>query len=115
MLNIIDSPNMGLRTVLHSVLSMPIKNNSVLIYSSNLRLKDQDDNPNFVFVKKDGLHVKNEQITVTVCPVVRVPVELQHPYDLPELEDGLEHLVKSDPINQCITEKPEEYIVNDTE
>ncbi|GFV04445.1 hypothetical protein TNCV_920651 [Trichonephila clavipes] len=44
--------------------------------------------PNFVPVKKNGLHEKCDQITVTVSPVVRVPVELQHPSHLSKLEDA---------------------------
>ncbi|GFW09136.1 hypothetical protein TNCV_315471 [Trichonephila clavipes] len=43
--------------------------------------------PILVPVKKDGLHVKDDQRTVTVSPVVKVPVELQHPSVLPKLED----------------------------
>ncbi|GFV93053.1 hypothetical protein TNCV_2551441 [Trichonephila clavipes] len=62
---------------------------------------------------KDGLHVKNDQITVTVSPVVKVSVELQHPSDLPILEDDLKCLEKPDPMIQCMTEKPD--IVSDTE
>ncbi|GFV04276.1 elongation factor 2 [Trichonephila clavipes] len=68
---------------------------------------------NLVPVKKDGLHVKDDQITVTVSPVVKVPVELQHPSVLPKLDDDLKRLEKSDPMIQCITEKPD--IADDTE
>ncbi|GFW83205.1 eukaryotic translation elongation factor 2a, tandem duplicate 1 [Trichonephila clavipes] len=77
--------------------------------------KNRTITPNFKPVKKDGLHVKDDQRTVTISPVVTVPVELHHPYDLPKFEDGLKHLEKSDPMIQCITENPDEYIVEDTE
>ncbi|GFT49773.1 transposable element Tcb1 transposase [Trichonephila clavipes] len=33
-------------------------------------------------------------------------LELQHPSDLPKLEDGLKRLEKPDPMIQCITEEP---------
>ncbi|GFW29467.1 elongation factor 2 [Trichonephila clavipes] len=52
---------------------------------------------------------------MTVSPVVKVSVELQHPSDLPELEDDLKRLEKSDPTIQCVTEELDEYIVSDTE
>ncbi|GFY61625.1 hypothetical protein TNIN_348781 [Trichonephila inaurata madagascariensis] len=52
--------------------------------------------PNCVSVKKDGLHMKGDQRTVTISPVVKVHVELQHPSELPELEDGLKRLEKPD-------------------
>ncbi|GFU41082.1 translational elongation factor-2 [Trichonephila clavipes] len=71
--------------------------------------------PNLVPVKKDGLYVKDDQRTVTVSPVVKVPVELQHPSDLPKLEDDLKRLEKPDPMIQRVTEEPDEYIVSDTE
>ncbi|GFX28215.1 elongation factor 2 [Trichonephila clavipes] len=77
--------------------------------------KNKTITPTFVPVKKDGLHVKDDQRTVTVSPVVRVPVELQHPSDLPKLEDDLKRLEKPDPMIQCFTEKLDEYIVSDTE
>ncbi|GFV22344.1 elongation factor 2 [Trichonephila clavipes] len=67
------------------------------------------------FSKKDGLHVKDDQETETASPVVKVPVELQHPSELPKLEDDLKRLEKPDPIIQCVTEEPDEYIVSDTE
>ncbi|GFY66113.1 elongation factor 2 [Trichonephila inaurata madagascariensis] len=57
----------------------------------------------------------HDQRTVTVSLVVRVPVELQYPFDLPKLEDNLKRLQRSDPVIKCITEKPDEYIVADTE
>ncbi|GFT68792.1 transposable element Tcb1 transposase [Trichonephila clavipes] len=41
-------------------------------------------------------------------------LELQHPSDLPKLEDGLKRLEKPDPMIQCITEEPGEYIVAGT-
>ncbi|GFU77091.1 transposon Ty3-G Gag-Pol polyprotein [Trichonephila clavipes] len=66
-------------------------------------------------VKKDGLHVKDDQSTVTVSPVVKVSVELQHPSDLPKFEDDLKLLEKPGPMIQCVTEEPDEYIVSDTE
>ncbi|GFX69399.1 transposon Tf2-6 polyprotein [Trichonephila clavipes] len=75
--------------------------------------KKQTITPNLVPVKKDGLHVKDEQRTVTVSPVVKVSVELQHPSDLPKLEDDLKRFEKPDPMIQCITGKPD--IVDDTE
>ncbi|GFY43526.1 elongation factor 2 [Trichonephila inaurata madagascariensis] len=68
---------------------------------------------NLVPVKKDGLHVKDNQKTVTVSPVVRVPVELQHPCNLPKLDS--KRSKKPDPMIQCITEEPDEYIVAGTE
>ncbi|GFU55348.1 hypothetical protein TNCV_4619481 [Trichonephila clavipes] len=71
--------------------------------------------PNFKPVKKDGLHGKNDQRTVTVSPVVTVSVELQHPSDLPKLKDDLKRLEKPDPMIQRVTEEPDEYIVSDTE
>ncbi|GFY68763.1 hypothetical protein TNIN_49691 [Trichonephila inaurata madagascariensis] len=52
---------------------------------------------------------KDDQRTVTVSPV-----EFQHPSDLPKLEDGLKRLEKPDPMIQCITEEPGEYIVAGT-
>ncbi|GFV56192.1 hypothetical protein TNCV_3265991 [Trichonephila clavipes] len=52
--------------------------------------------PNFKPVKKDGLHVKDDQRTVIVSPVVQVPVEFRHTSDLPKLEDDLKRLEKSD-------------------
>ncbi|GFX34665.1 retrovirus-related Pol polyprotein from transposon 297 [Trichonephila clavipes] len=66
-------------------------------------------------VKKDGLHVKDDQRTVIVCPVVKVSVELQHPSDLLKLEDDLKRLEKPDPMIQCVTEEPDEYIASKTE
>ncbi|GFV58410.1 elongation factor 2 [Trichonephila clavipes] len=57
----------------------------------------------------------DDQRTVTVRSVMKVHVELQHPSDLPKLEDGLKHLEKSDTKIQCITENPDEYIIHDTE
>ncbi|GFT69714.1 elongation factor 2 [Trichonephila clavipes] len=77
--------------------------------------KDNAITLNFVPVKKDGLHVKDEQRNVTLCPVVEVPVELQHLFDLPKLEDDLKRLGKPDPMILCITEEPGEYIVAGTE
>ncbi|GFY75539.1 eukaryotic translation elongation factor 2a, tandem duplicate 1 [Trichonephila inaurata madagascariensis] len=71
--------------------------------------------PNFETGKKDNLHVKDDQRTVTVSPVVRVPVELIHSFDLPKIKDGSKRLEKPDPIIQCITEDPREYIVASTE
>ncbi|GFV71006.1 hypothetical protein TNCV_1447061 [Trichonephila clavipes] len=71
--------------------------------------------PNFKPVKKDGLHVKDDQRIVTVSPVVKVSVELQHSSDSPKLEDDLKRLEKSGPMIQCFTEVPDEYIVSDTE
>ncbi|GFR05739.1 transposon Tf2-6 polyprotein [Trichonephila clavata] len=59
--------------------------------------------PNFVPGKKVGLH-EDDQKTVTVSPVVRVPVELQHPSDLPKLEDGLKRLAKPNPLIQYVIE-----------
>ncbi|GFV77713.1 DUF4371 domain-containing protein [Trichonephila clavipes] len=78
-------------------------------------LKNKTITPNFKPVKKDGLHVKDDQRTVTVSPVVKVPVELQQPSDLPKLEDDLKRLEKPGPMIQCVTEEPDEYIVSDTE
>ncbi|GFW02856.1 retrovirus-related Pol polyprotein from transposon 297 [Trichonephila clavipes] len=66
-------------------------------------------------VKKDGLRVKDDQRTVTVSPVVKVPVELQHPSVLLKLEDDLKRLEKPNPMIQCVTEEPDEYIVDETE
>ncbi|GFR21888.1 hypothetical protein TNCT_513381, partial [Trichonephila clavata] len=70
--------------------------------------------PNFVPGKKDGLR-EEDQKTVTVSPVVRVPVEIQHPSDLSELEDGLKRLAKPDPLTQYVIEEPGAYIVAGTE
>ncbi|GFT90611.1 elongation factor 2 [Trichonephila clavipes] len=78
-------------------------------------LKNKTITPNKKLVKKDGLHVKYDQRNVTVSPVVKVHVELQHSSDLPKLEDDLKRLEKPDPIIQCVTEEPDEYIVSDTE
>ncbi|GFV81330.1 elongation factor 2 [Trichonephila clavipes] len=69
--------------------------------------------PNFKPVKKDGLLLKDDQRIGTVSPVVKVSVELQHPSDLPKLEDDLKRLEKPNPMIQCITEKPD--IVDDSE
>ncbi|GFW58419.1 translational elongation factor-2 [Trichonephila clavipes] len=63
--------------------------------------------------EKDGLHVKEDERTVTVSPVVKVSVEIQHPSDLPKLEGDLKRFEKPDHMIQCITEKPD--IVDDTE
>ncbi|GFQ65312.1 transposon Tf2-6 polyprotein [Trichonephila clavata] len=60
--------------------------------------------PNFVPGKKVGLH-EDDIRTVTVSPVVRAPVELQHPSDLPKLEDGLKHLAKPDPLIRYFIEE----------
>ncbi|GFY73268.1 hypothetical protein TNIN_32361 [Trichonephila inaurata madagascariensis] len=60
--------------------------------------------PNRVPVKKDGSDVKDDQRTVIVSPVVKVPGELQHPSDLPKLEDDLKHLEKSEPMIQFVPE-----------
>ncbi|GFT69091.1 transposon Tf2-6 polyprotein [Trichonephila clavipes] len=65
--------------------------------------KNKTITPNCVPVKKDGLHVKYDQKTVTVSPVVKVSVELQHPSDLPKMEDDSKRLEKPDPMIQCIT------------
>ncbi|GFV53532.1 hypothetical protein TNCV_1177281 [Trichonephila clavipes] len=70
---------------------------------------------NFVPVKKDGLHVKDDQGTVTVSPVEKVSVELQHPSDFPKLKDDFKHLEKPGLMIQCVTEESDEYIVSDTE
>ncbi|GFY09037.1 transposon Ty3-G Gag-Pol polyprotein [Trichonephila clavipes] len=70
--------------------------------------------PNFVPGKKSSLHDKDDQRTLTVNHVVRVVIELQHPFDLPKLEDGLKRLEKSDPMIQYITEEPGEYVVSGT-
>ncbi|GFY59324.1 hypothetical protein TNIN_314051 [Trichonephila inaurata madagascariensis] len=77
--------------------------------------KDKEITPNFVPVKKDGLHVKDHQRTVTVSPIVKIPVELQHPYDLPQLEDCLKRIEKPDPMIQCVTEESDEYTFADTD
>ncbi|GFY56828.1 elongation factor 2 [Trichonephila inaurata madagascariensis] len=77
--------------------------------------KDKTITPNFVPVKKDGLHVKDNQRTVAVSPVVKFPVELQHLSDLPKLEDGLKRLEKPVPIIQSVIEEPGESIVAGTE
>ncbi|GFQ71955.1 CCHC-type domain-containing protein [Trichonephila clavata] len=70
--------------------------------------------PNFVPGKKVGLH-EDDQKTVTVSPVVRVPVELQHPSDLPKLEDGLKNLAKRDTLIRYVIEELGEHIVDGTE
>ncbi|GFR01339.1 retrovirus-related Pol polyprotein from transposon 297 [Trichonephila clavata] len=49
--------------------------------------------PKCVPGKKVGLH-EDDQKTMTASPVVRVPVELQHPSDLPKLEDGFKRSAK---------------------
>ncbi|GFS81078.1 elongation factor 2 [Trichonephila clavipes] len=64
--------------------------------------------------KKYGLEEKDEQRIEAVSRVGRAPAELQHPSDLPKLEDGLKHLETPDPMIQCITEEPGEYIVAGT-
>ncbi|GFW32642.1 uncharacterized protein TNCV_3678901 [Trichonephila clavipes] len=65
----------------------------------------------FKRVKKDGLHVKDDQRTGTVSPVVKVSVEFQHPSDLTKLEGDLKRLEKPDPMIQRVTEESNEYIV----
>ncbi|GFQ70904.1 retrovirus-related Pol polyprotein from transposon 297 [Trichonephila clavata] len=65
--------------------------------------------PNFVPGKKVGLHEDDEK-TVTISPV-----ELQHPSDLPKLEDGLKRLAKPDPLTQYVIEEHGEYILAGTE
>ncbi|GFT20774.1 retrovirus-related Pol polyprotein from transposon 297 [Trichonephila clavipes] len=72
--------------------------------------KNKTITPNCVHVKKDILHVKDDQRTVTVSPVVKVSVELPHPSDLPKLEDALKRLEKSDPMIQCVTEESDELV-----
>ncbi|GFQ80404.1 uncharacterized protein TNCT_568481 [Trichonephila clavata] len=62
--------------------------------------------PNFVPGKKDGLHEKDDQRTVNLSRVVRVPVELTNPSDLPKFEDGLKRLAKPAPMIECTTEEP---------
>ncbi|GFV61468.1 hypothetical protein TNCV_2938101 [Trichonephila clavipes] len=66
--------------------------------------KSKTITPNFVPVKNDGLHVKDDQRTVTVSHVVKVPDVhvVKHPSDLPKLEDDLKLLEKSDPVIQCV-------------
>ncbi|GFT49446.1 elongation factor 2 [Trichonephila clavipes] len=64
-------------------------------------LKSQVLNPQVGFYKR----------TVIVNPVVRIAVELQHPYDLSKLEDDLKRLAKPDCKIQCFIEEPGEYIV----
>ncbi|GFX28497.1 hypothetical protein TNCV_1153061 [Trichonephila clavipes] len=71
------------------------KNNIAPDISQMYESKDKTITLNFVPVKKDGLHVKDDQRTVTVISVVKVPVELQHPSDLLKLEDGLKRLEKN--------------------
>ncbi|GFR22762.1 elongation factor 2 [Trichonephila clavata] len=71
--------------------------------------------PNFDPGKKDGLHEGDDQRTVTLSPVVRVAVELQHASNLPKLKDGLKHLAKPDPIIQSVIEETGEHIVAGTE
>ncbi|GFT42168.1 hypothetical protein TNCV_1008461 [Trichonephila clavipes] len=46
---------------------------------------------------------------------MKVSIELQHPSDLPKLEDNLKCFEKPGPMIQCVTEEPDEYIVSDTE
>ncbi|GFW00510.1 transposon Tf2-6 polyprotein [Trichonephila clavipes] len=75
--------------------------------------KNKTITPNCVPVKKDSLHVKDDQRIVTVSPVDKVSVELQHPYVLPKFEDDLKRFEKPDPMIQCITGKPD--TVDDTE
>ncbi|GFR32622.1 hypothetical protein TNCT_264481, partial [Trichonephila clavata] len=53
--------------------------------------KGQDDNSKICSWKKDDLPEKDYQRSV-----VRVLVELQHPSDLPKLEDGFKRLAKPD-------------------
>ncbi|GFS86204.1 elongation factor 2 [Trichonephila clavipes] len=65
--------------------------------------------------KKYSFHDDYDQRTVTVNHFERVPVELQHPSDLPKLEDGLKRLEKPEPMIQCNTEEPGESIVAGTE
>ncbi|GFR30258.1 hypothetical protein TNCT_216321 [Trichonephila clavata] len=87
-------------------------------YNNNYEKTSQSDvktiTPNFVHGKKDGLH-EEDQKTVTVSRVLRVPDETQHPSDLSELEDGLKLLTKPDPLTQYVNEEPGEYIVAGTE
>ncbi|GFW64977.1 transposon Tf2-6 polyprotein [Trichonephila clavipes] len=78
-------------------------------------LKNKTITPNFKPVKKNGLHVKDDQRTVTESPVEKVSVELQHPSDLPKLEDDLKRLEKPGLMIRCVSEEPDEYIVPNTE
>ncbi|GFY72593.1 translation elongation factor 2 [Trichonephila inaurata madagascariensis] len=83
--------------------------------AATLSSKDKTITPDFAPVKKDGLHVKDDQRIVTASPVVRVPVELQHPSNLPKLEDGLKRIEKTGPMIYCITDEPGDHIVAGTE
>ncbi|GFY72616.1 transposon Ty3-G Gag-Pol polyprotein [Trichonephila inaurata madagascariensis] len=65
---------------------------------------DKTITSNLVPLKKYGLEENDEQRIVALSPVVRVPVELQHPSDLPKLEDGLKRLKKPDPMIQRKTD-----------
>ncbi|GFQ70718.1 hypothetical protein TNCT_131901 [Trichonephila clavata] len=76
--------------------------------SSDLPSKVKTIIPNFLPGKKDGLHEKDDQRTVTVSPVVRVPVELQHPPDVLKLEDESKRLAKPALMIECITEEADE-------
>ncbi|GFV16509.1 transposon Tf2-6 polyprotein [Trichonephila clavipes] len=70
-------------------------------------LKNKTITPNFKPVKKDGLHVKDDQRTVTVSPVVKLSVKLQHPSDLPKLKDDLKRLEKIWPYDSMLVVVPE--------
>ncbi|GFS65664.1 translation elongation factor 2 [Trichonephila clavipes] len=62
-----------------------------------------------------NMHVKDDQRTAIVSSVVRVPVELQHQFPLPKLENGLKRIEKPAPMIQCTTEEPVECFVAGTE
>ncbi|GFR30260.1 hypothetical protein TNCT_216331 [Trichonephila clavata] len=95
----------------------------LLILKSNIapdipqicQVRCQDDNSKLWCLERKMVCVKRTKKTVTVSPVVRVPVEIQHPSDLSELEDGLKRLAKPDPLTQYVIEEPGAYIVAGTE
>ncbi|GFW91917.1 elongation factor 2 [Trichonephila clavipes] len=76
--------------------------------------KDKTITPNLVPVKKDSLQLKEDK-KMTVSPVVKGIVELQHPSDLSESENSLKILEKPDPMIHCITEETYENIFAGTE
>ncbi|CAF3579458.1 unnamed protein product [Rotaria socialis] len=64
--------------------------------------------PNYVPGKNDHLYIQSIQ---RITPLVSVTIEPKVSPDLPKLVDGLNRLMKSDPIVQCIIEKSGEHIL----
>ncbi|GFW19274.1 hypothetical protein TNCV_256011 [Trichonephila clavipes] len=78
-------------------------------------VKEKDDNFKLSACKEIWFICERRPKNCDRKPVVKHPVELQHPSDLSKLEDDLKRLEKPGLMIQCVTEEPDEYIVSDTE